>query len=352
MRSPEPIVSVIIVNYNGKRYVNASVKSVFASKTKRIEVIVVDNGSTDGSVQYLKKHYEQCKGKFTVVALDRNYGPAKARNEGVRVATGKYLGFLDNDTVVEKKWANYAIKSFGRDAKLGVIQCKLLLAKDRRVIDYVGEYLGQNGFLVQIAKAGEIDKGQYDKPVEILAAKSAGMFIRRKTFDLIGGFDESYFIYVEETDLGWRSWLAGYRAIFVPQSIVYHEFGTSSVLLGQGKVSFNAKFHGTKNYLQTLFKNLDFKNLVKIYFIHMGLWLGLAVFNLFKGRIKEFVWIIMGIGWTFLHFFSMLKKRKAVQGHRRVSDSRLFDVWMKRVPFLYFVNKATTKHKIGNAESF
>jgi len=352
MRSSEPLLSVVIINYNGKYYVDSSVKSVFASYTRRVEVIVVDNGSTDGSVPLLERHYGREKDKFTIVALDKNCGPSKARNEGAKVARGEYIGFLDNDTVVEKEWANPAIKAFEKDSRLGIVQCKLLLAGDHKIIDYVGEYLGQNGFLVQVARGGEIDRGQYDKPIEILAAKSAGMFIRRKTFNLIGGFDDSYFIYVEETDLGWRNWLAGYKAVFIPQSVVYHEFGTSSILLGQSKVSFNAKFHGTKNYLQTLFKNLGFTNLIKIYIIHLGLWFGLAFFNLFKGRVRESAWIMMGIGWTFLNIFSMLKKRRIVQSRRRADDSYLFNIWMKRTPLLYFLNKAATKHKIGNAESF
>tara|TARA_B100000315_G_C14499515_1_gene551652 strand:+ start:544 stop:1032 length:489 start_codon:yes stop_codon:yes gene_type:complete len=156
-------------------------------------------------------------------------------------------------------------------------------------IDYVGEYIGTNGFLVQVAPAGTKDEGQFDKQYPILAAKSAGMFIKREAFDVAGGFDEDYFIYVEETDLGWRTWLAGYTVVFAPKCKVYHKFGTSSVILGKHKNDYNSKFHGTKNYILTFLKNLNFFYLVRILPVHIFLWLGLAWFSLFQRRLNHFL---------------------------------------------------------------
>lgn len=341
-------LSVIIINYNGEKYASRCIDSVLISKTPNTEIVVVDNGSHH-DVARLRKRY---KNKIKLVALDKNYGPAKARNEGVRISKGNYIAFLDNDTLVHKDWARNALQEFDKDNQLGIIQCKLLLAKNKKRIDYVGEYIGSNGFLIQRAKTGEIDRHQYDKRSKILAAKSAGMFIRRAVFDEIGGFDNDYFIYVEETDLGWRSWLRGYKAIFVPKSIVYHEFGTSTVILGKSKNNYNAKFHGSKNYILTLFKNLGPVSLIKIIPLHVLLWEGLALYQLMKGEFKNFIWINQGILWNLLNLKDSFKKRHNIQKTRVVSDKELFKIILKKKPFSYFLIKATHKQRIGNAESF
>lgn len=346
----KPVLSVVIVTYNGYKYSAACIRSILASSSVRnLEIIIVDNGSPLGDSAKLRSTFGN---KITVVPLDKNYGPSKARNEGVRRAKGEYLAFLDNDTLVEKNWAKHAIAEFERDKKLGIIQCKLLLARERKKIDYVGEYIGGNGFLVQRTKTGDLDNGQFDKKVQILAAKSAGMFIRKKAFTAAGGFDDDYFIYVEETDLGWRSWLAGYKSIFVPNSVVYHEFGTSTVILGKTKNNYNAKFHGSKNYILTLYKNLGTASLFRILPLHVFLWFGLSLYALTRGEMKNFLWINKGIWWNVWHIGRSWVKRRALQQRRVISDEDLFKIVMRQRPFSYFLNKATHKHKVGNAESF
>jgi GT2 family glycosyltransferase len=346
-------LSVIIVNYNGKEYADKCINSVFFSKSNNLEIILVDNGSLDGSIEYLKNKYLSFGNRFIRVSLEKNYGPALARNKGVERANGKYLCFLDNDTEVEENWANIAITEFEKDDCLGVVQCKLILSKERSKLDYVGEYLGQNGFLVQRAQAGEIDNGQHDEKVKILAAKSAGMFIRHSVFKKINGFDSDYFIYVEETDLGWRSWLAGYETRFISDSIVYHEFGTSTVILGKDKNNYNAKFHGCKNYILTLFKNLDSYNLFKILPLHIALWLGLAWYALIlKWDGKAFWWIHKGVFWNLINLKINLRKRRIIQENRIINDKDLFKIILKKKPFMYFVHKVTGVHKVGNAEGF
>ena len=348
----KPAFSAVIVNCNGRQYLTRCIKSIVESNSQDYQIVVVDNCSSDGSVEFIKQNFSELAERLKVVVLDKNYGPARARNEGIKMVEGEFVCFLDNDTEVHPDWAIEAIKEFKKNAKIGIVQCKLLLLNDREKLDYVGEYLGQNGFLVQRAQGGEIDSGQYDENVEILAAKSAGMFIRKAVFEKIGGFDSDYFMYVEETDLGWRSWLLGFINIFVYKSIVYHEFGTSTLTLGKKTASFNAKFHGSKNYLLTLFKNLETKNLFRILIPHIILWLGLACYNLCRGRVLECSWILLGIVWNIGNLPKSLQKRKAIQRQRVKGDDELFKIFMKKMPFLYFLNKATIKMHLGNAESF
>ncbi len=343
------MVSIIIVNFNGFSYADRCVDSVLRCAFDSFQVIVVDNGSTDGSAEKLQKKYGN---GLRLVCLDKNYGPSRARNEGVRAAQGEYLGFLDNDTTVAPDYISEAIKVFESDPKIGAVQCKLLLMDHPDQIDYVGEYLGTNGFLVQVAPAKTLDKGQFDIQYPILAAKSAGMFIRKDAFNAAGGFDEDYFIYVEETDLGWRTWLAGYEVVFAPKSVVLHKFGTSTVILGKAKNDYNAKYHGSKNYILTLIKNFGFPDLIKILPIHIFLWFGLAWFSLIKGKWKSFYWIHKGIFWNFFHLPKTWIKRKKIQHSRVIDDKSLFKILMKSKKFSYYFNKALSRHKIGNAEGF
>jgi GT2 family glycosyltransferase len=341
--------SVIVVNFNAKEYLEKCINSILQSNSPDCEIIVVDNGSADGSRELLRDKFHD---KVKPIFLEENFGPALARNKGAEASRGKYLCFLDNDTEVHPDWAVEAIKEFENQEKIGVIQSKLLLAKERNKIDYVGEYLGQNGFLVQKAVTGEKDCGQYNQNIDILAAKSAGMFIRKNVFEKIGGFDEDYFIYMEETDLGWRSWLAGFECRLAWKSIVFHEFGTSRIFLGDKVSKRNAKFHGCKNYILTLFKNLEKKNLIKIFLPHIFLWLGLAGYFFLTFRFKEGNWIIRGIIWNLSYLPESIKKRKFVQGNRKISDDQLFKKVMKKKPFRYYFGKVFRTIKIGNAESF
>lgn len=345
--------SVIIVNHNGRAYIEKCVRSLLLSNTKQLEIIVVDNASQDTSIQNLQKKFskEIKSSSLLIVSLDTNFGPAKARNEGVAVSSGEYLCFLDNDTQVEKNWAEEAKKLFRKDPSIGIIQCKLLLA-DKKTIDYIGEYMSSNGFLVQKVRGGTIDNGSYDSIEPILAAKSAGMFIRRVAFDKAGGFDEDYFIYVEETDLGWRTWLMGYKNVFLPSSIVYHDSGTSTIILGSGKVKQLARYHGSKNYILMHLKNLELLNVVKILPLHVFLWAGLAIFISAKGQIREGYWIFRGILWNIVHLPKNLKKRSQIQTARKVSDQKLFAIWMKQRPLSYFFHKVIDKHTVGNAQSY
>lgn len=200
-------------------------------------------------------------------------------------------------------------------------------------------------------KQGELDNGQADTPDEILSAKSAAMVIRHDVLDEIGGFDEDYFIYLEETDLGWRVWLKGFRIIFVPESRVYHAFGTTQKILPKQQ-NYLVKFHGTKNYITTLIKNLGTKNLLKILPLHIALWIGMAGWFGIKRQTNDSWFIIKGIFWNVVNLKMVWKKRRIVQKMRVVSDEDIMHKIMKKKSLNYFYSKLATPHKIGNTEGF
>jgi len=331
-----PLVSVIIVNFNGKDYVSSCIREILINFYPDFEIIVMDNGSTDGSVQYLRSNFDDKR--LRIIELDKNYGPSFARNEGVKKSSGKYISFLDNDTKPRADWLYEPVSIMESDPSIGICQCKLLLMDFPDRIDYVGDYLGQYGFLVQAAEGGAKDVGQFDKSIKIFSAKSAGMVIRREAFEEAGGFDATYFIYVEETDLAWRVWLAGYRVVFSPDSVVLHKFGTSERILGK-KQKYFLKYHGCKNYLTTLYKNLERRALVRIFPVHLFLWCGIAGILIIRGSVRDAIYILKGIFYFLYNIKTISQKRRQIQRKRKISDKVLFPIIMKRRPFSYFCNK-------------
>lgn len=345
-----PLVSIIIVSYNAKEYLIPCIEASLHSSYQPIEVIVVDNGSTDGSVDIVKEKYSS-NPLIKLLLLAKNYGPAYARNRGIEQAQGRYLAFLDNDTKPEINWLNSLVEIMEQDDRIAACQCKLLLMQDPTRIDYVGDYISQYGFLVQEVHGGDIDVGQAEQVNEILSAKSAAMIARADIAREIGMFDEDYFIYVEETDFGWRMWLKGYRVVYIPTSKVYHAFGTTSKFYPDF-ANYNVRFHGCKNYILTLYKNFGIGYLWRVLPVHIGLWVGIAIWLALKRQFRDSLLIGKGIWWNLVHLLSSFRKRQYIQKNRKVSDREIMPKIMRKRPFSYFYQKMATPHKVGHADSW
>lgn len=334
------LFSIVIVTYNGQEPLLRCLTSVLNNHESNFEIIVVDNHSTDNTISSIKKLFAKFKNKIKIVELDKNYGPALARNRGVAIAQGQYLAFLDNDTEVDKNWLIAAKNTFLKNPKVGCIQAKLLLLKDKTKFDYAGDYLNQYGLLTHRATYGDQDHGQFNHKATIFSAKSAGMFIRKSVFDQIGGFDQDYFIYMEETDLCWRSWLLGYHCLYLPESIVYHEFSGSFKFLNHNLANYNLHFHGTKNYLLTNLKNLSTLNLLIIFPRLVFIYFGYSFYFLTRLQFKHFFYTTLGIFWNLSHIIKTLKKRHIIQSKRQMSDQQLFPYIFRKTSFLKKINQS------------
>jgi GT2 family glycosyltransferase len=245
-----PQVSVIIVNYNKKDLLGKCLESVFGSDYPNFEVVLVDNASTDESVELVKKKFGT-KCFLKIIQDSENLGAALGRNIGVKAAKGEYMVFLDNDTEVCKNWLWELVRVLESDHTIGAAQCKLISVCDKKRFDSAGGLVDGFGFPVERG-AQEKDVGQYDKLDEIFWAKGAAFAVRRNVLIEAGYFDSDYFLEYEEIDLCWRIWLRGYRIVFVPSSVVFHVGGGAPIFKG---------YHYHKNHITTLLKNYALSNL-------------------------------------------------------------------------------------------
>ena len=290
------LVSIIVVTVNGLSFLQECLDAIDASSCDNYELLVVDNASTDGSVEYLKAWQDGLRKK--AVFLDQNYGPCVARNIGVLNSTGDLLAFLDNDAAPTSDWLEQPLELFKSMPTLGIVQCRLIFKEDSNRIDSEGEYIDcRTGFLVQRVPFGSLAVSEKQVPDEIFAAKSAGMVVRRSAWDKVDGMDNSFFIYVEETDLAWRIRDAGYDVYYAPHSIVRHSSGGTSTI-----PSLNGKrllrFHGPKNYLLLIIKNSSTADLPRLLACQIIAWVGFACFLFVTFRFQSAFWTAAGVGWV------------------------------------------------------
>lgn len=318
-----PLVSIIIVNHNGIDFVDTCLRSVLSSRYNNFEIIFVDNGSIDASLQYVKETFGN-ESRLRFVENCSSVGPAVGRNRGAAVSKGKYLIFLDNDTQVDKNCIGELMQVLEKDNSIGAAQAKLL-RMGSNLYDCAGDYLGPLGFLIERSR-GQEDKGQLDFVADILSAKSAASIIRRDLFERIRGFDEDYYMYLEETDLSWRVWLSGYRVVFIPTAVVYHAFNTPKKDFKKYYPSYIVRYYGCRNYITTLVKNLQFKSLITILPLHIYSWLVMAILFTLKGNIKDSFYIMKGIFWNILNMNILISKRRVNNVMiRKVSDKEILD---------------------------
>jgi GT2 family glycosyltransferase len=247
------ITSIVIVNYRGADDTCAALAAVRELRwpSDRLEVIVVDNASGDGSVDRITKEHPDVQ----VLALDQNAGFAAGCNAGAQVATGQYLAFLNNDARPDPEWVSAATAVLDRDGSVACVASKVL-DWDGELVDFVDAGLGFYGHGFKL-HAGEPDNPAYDREADVLFASGAAMVVRASTFREVGGFDERYFLFFEDVDLGWRLWLLGYRVRYVPASLTFHRHHRSVGALGPAQEEFLLE----RNALFTIFKNYDDENL-------------------------------------------------------------------------------------------
>ena len=219
-----PLVSVIIVNWNGKHLLDDCLGSLMAQTWSERELILVDNGSRDGSVEYVLERYPHVR----VVRLGENRGFAGGNNAGMRHVSGKYVALINNDTKADPEWLAQLVETAETSSPFtGMWACKILVYDRPTIIDNVGLLLYRDG-LGRGKGRGEIDNGRFDQPGEAFFPSGCAGMYRHSMIREIGMFDEEFFAYADDVDLGLRARLAGWGCRYVPTARVYHKYSASS----------------------------------------------------------------------------------------------------------------------------
>lgn len=209
-------VTIIIPNYNGKEYLNKCLKSVFGKTTIPVEVIVVDNHSQDGSIEAAKISYPQ----VLYVLLDKNYGFSKAVNEGIKRTKTPYVILLNNDTEIKEGFVEALLKRIKIDNRIFSVEAKMIQYHNKDRIDSAGTFYNILGWARARGKDKEVSR--YQKACYTFAACAGAAIYRKSMFEKIGIFDENYFAYLEDIDIGYRARKHGYINVYEPKAQVYH----------------------------------------------------------------------------------------------------------------------------------
>jgi len=302
-----PKVVIIILNWNGKEDTIECLGSLNHITYPNYEIILVDNGSMDGSVECFRGLYPEIE----IIENEDNFGFAEGNNVGIRRALdkdSKYVLLLNNDTIVDRKFLMELVEVAESDDKIGAVQSKILRKDNSNIIDSAGQEI--NIFGAKDIGFSEIDDGRFDSIHDIFGGCAAACIYKKIIFEKVGLFNKNFFILYEDVDLSWRIRLAGYSIVFAPASIVFHKRGisggncelqTSSIIL----------YHSNKNTLILYIKYLPISIILKTFplFIH-------KVFIFLKMNNKLFDKSNDDVK----YLASLIKHRKKIQSNKLIKE--------------------------------
>tara|TARA_B100000959_G_scaffold286506_1_gene365473 strand:- start:2937 stop:5672 length:2736 start_codon:yes stop_codon:yes gene_type:complete len=341
----QPNVSIITVNYNGKKFLADLLKSLTALNypAEKIELIVVDNGSSDHSSNFLKKKYPRVK----LIQNKKNEGFAKPNNDGAKSATGEYVAFLNNDMRVDKEWLNQLLTPLqnNSDNNTGCVASKVLNWEGDK-IDFYGSSMNifGNGFQNNYGEDAEKSDSLNDS---IFFPNGGAMIMKKDVFFNAGGFDEDYYAYYEDVDLGWRLWILGYKVVLAKNAVVYHRHqGTSSKIFDE---DFK-KYLLIRNSFYTIAKNYEGINLNRVFSIYLLFFLQKELIALQSKSVDDDLSAVNNSNFNISPFLKavnevidssdkILKKRMNVQKARKVSDPEIYKLFGN--PFTLQMEKLT-----------
>jgi GT2 family glycosyltransferase len=307
-----PLVSVVILNYNGKNFVSQCLKSVLSNVYPNFEVLFVDNGSKDGSVALVEKLFGD-DSRLEILKLGKNMGFALGNNIGIERCKGDYIMFLNNDTIVEQHYLAELVKVMEEQSDVAAVQSKLLKMDNPKLLDSAGDFVDYFGLTYNRGKGENAD--QYDQMDEIFSARGAAMMVKSSVLKTVGVFDPSFFMIYEDIDLCWRIRLKGYKILFSPKSIVYHFSEATTSKLNRSL----PVFHGTKNWIMLMLKNRQQKGLIK--FSPLIFLLCSMTMDIIKRRdIESFLARLQAIGWALRNLRQIWTKRLFVQKMLKVTS--------------------------------
>jgi GT2 family glycosyltransferase len=305
-----PLVSVIILNYNGKDVLGACLDSVFASFYSPFEVIVVDNGSTDGSADLFKEKYP-----FKLLRNQSNLGYCGGNNLGIGVARGEFLVLLNFDTVVKRNWLNELV-SQAIKLKADFCQPKILMFDNPKVINSTGLEIHFAGFGL-LRSGGKIDSYLDGEPQEVTGVHGACMFASRRAIEEVGLLDSNFFAFCEDTDWSWKALLLGLKLVYVPSATVYHRWGEA-----WGHQSIEKLYYAERNRMIMVLTNYSYRSLIlllPVFVLTEFVTLAYCFLNkTLKAKILAYSYLLQMRQY-------IVRRRRRIQSARRVSDTLIVE---------------------------
>ncbi len=307
--------SVILANYNGQKFLVDCLESVFKTRYPNYELIIVEDGSTDRSLEIIASFQK----KYPLVLLENktNLGLVASRNKAIIRAKGDILVFLDNDTQVDKNWLEGLALTFSQDNHIGAAQCLIFDFHQRSIIQQTGMKLVPYTGLATTLDRGKKVSTNLKFPENIISL-GAALAVRKNVAKRIGGFDEKLFHYTDDLDFSWRVWIAGYAVVLAPKAKVYH-------YLKSHKSTYKLYYHLSKNSIRMVIKNYEFKNVIKYLPFAIIINIVGAIFVLLtRASFSGVVGVFFGLSWSGINVFDNLEERKKTMKYRRVKDDDIF----------------------------
>jgi GT2 family glycosyltransferase len=311
-----PDLAVLVLNWNGARWLEGCFRALLAQEGPAFEAWLVDNGSTDGSVELVRSRFPQAR----VLALEQNLGFGAAYNRAIEAVECPLAALLNNDTAVQPGWLRELQAELEQHPEAAAAGSKLLFMDRPGTVNHAG------GQITSLGAAYDAGWGTADDPAEqdsreCSAATAAAMLVRREAFLDVGGFDESYFAYFEDADLCWRLWLKGCTVRYAPRARALHAYGGTT---GSGRASAFRIRHCQTNRLQNMAKNLGPETLARLWPLSLAYDAVRMVGLLRAGDRRGFGAYVQGTRSWLRLLPHVLNERRRVQAMRSRSDAELF----------------------------
>lgn len=301
-------VDIIIVNFNGRVLLEKCLSSIAKMNYSQFNVYVIDNGSSDGSVEFVKTHFPQ----FNFVSLGANLGFSRANNYGIKLCRGEFVFFLNNDVIVKPDTLEKLVEGL-RDPEVAIVVPKMydfegLVNSAGGVCDYYGFAFNKG--------IGERDREEYNHETIVPYGCCGAALVRRRVLEEVGVFDWRYFMYHEDVDLSWRIRLCAYKILYYPSSVVFHKYMAS---IGKDRTRIISLWE--KNRVRTLLKNYELGTLITVLPTLLILKILHTIYALVHKDIREITGLAAAYLWNLHYIRDTLQERHKIQKSRRVPDS-------------------------------
>ena len=324
-----PLISTIVLNWNGRAYLPSCLQSIKRQTYSNIEMILVDNASTDDSVEAVRN----CFSDLRLVLNPKNIGYGEGNNRGIREARGKFVFLLNSDTEIGDDCVELLWRCIETDQAIGVTTPKIVLYDRREIMDAAGLTIYPDGLSIGRGRLEPQEK--YDRTEEVFFGSGCASLYRKEMLEEIGLLDPDFFAYAEDTDLGWRARLAGWKAYYVPQAIVYHHHSKTLGAYSSRKaflVERNRIWVAWKNFPLPLLLLWPFYTLLRYFYQGAGVLLRKGAPGKFGQESSSLLLIpilVKAYASGLKGLPSMLRKRKQIQSTKRIATREVFHLFKK-----------------------